>query len=53
MKIIANHLAIVYEIPEIRPNPNIPAIKDTTKNKSDKINQLPTPFFLFIKIKSV
>ena len=47
-KIIANHFAIVNEIPEINPNPNIPATMDTTKNIIAQINQLVTAPFLFI-----
>ena len=48
-KIIASHFAMVNEIPEISPNPNIPAIIATIKNSIAKINQLPTPF-LFISL---
>ena len=46
-KIIANHFAIVYETPEINPNPNIPATIATIKNNIAQINQLATPL-LFI-----
>jgi hypothetical protein len=44
---IANHLAITNEVPEINPNPNIPATIETIKNSIAQINQLVTPL-LFI-----
>ena len=47
MKIIANHLAIVKETPEINPNPKIPATTATIKKTMAHINQLVTPL-LFI-----
>jgi hypothetical protein len=40
-KIIANHFAIVNEIPERIPKPNIPATIATTKNTIAHINQSP------------
>lgn len=47
-KIIANHFAIVYETPEMNPKPNIPATIAIIKNNKAQINQVPTPFLLFI-----
>lgn len=46
-KIIANHLAIEYETPEINPNPNTPAIMAMTKNIIAQINH-PVVAFVFI-----
>ncbi len=46
-KNIANHFAIVYETPEINPNPSIPETIAITKNNIAQTNQPPTPF-LFI-----
>lgn len=48
MKIIANHLAIVYDAPEMNPNPKNPAAIAITKNISDQIIQPLTPFLFFI-----
>ncbi len=47
MKTIASHLAIVYEAPEIKPKPKIPATTAMRKNNTAKNNQPDKPF-LFI-----
>lgn len=44
-KIIASHFAIVNEIPEINPNPNIADTIATIKNNSAQTNQLDNAFW--------
>jgi len=48
INIIANHLAMVKDAPEINPNPNIPAIIDIIKNNMAQIIHPLKPFlFMF------
>ena len=50
-KIIANHLAIVSETPEMSPNPNIAATMANIKNITAPTNQPNTPFlFIFSSV---
>ena len=50
-KIIANHLAISSETPEISPKPNTAATIAIIKNTIAQANQPPTPFlFIFFSI---
>jgi len=48
-KIIANHLAIVNDNPEMSPNPNIPETKANIKNTTAQNNKPDKPFlFIFL-----
>lgn len=49
-KIIANHFAIVYEAPEINPNPNTPATIATIRNNTAQMSQLVTPFLFILEL---
>ena len=48
-KINTNHFAITNEVPEINPNPNIPATRAIIKNIIAQANHVVTPlvFILF------
>ena len=53
-KIIASHLAIVNETPEISPNPSMPATMATIKKTNAQYNQLVTPrLFIAITFRNV